>query len=331
MAMATNKKKVLLTASMSQSAWALFSERGDIEAVGFAHAITTPEFRGLLEQQAPVHAVALGVTPFSEPELAAAKDMQVVARIGVGYDAVDVPALTARKVPLMVAGTANSPSVAEQALFMMMALARRAVELDAMVKDGRWAKRLTALPLDLYEKTVLIVGFGRIGTRSAKRCQAMEMNVLVYDPYVPAATIAAAGCQPVADLDAALPRADFVSIHCPKTPETVGMFNATRLARMKPTAYLVNTARGGIVDEPALHAALTSGKLAGAGLDVFAQEPTPTDNPLLGLPNVISAPHMAGVTREALERMSLQTARNILSIFDRAPIRDNVINKEVLD
>ena len=105
------------------------------------------------------------------------------------------------------------------------------------------------LPYDLFGKTVLIVGFGRIGTRTAKRCLAMEMNVLVYDPYKPAADIKAAGCEPVADLDAALPRADFVSIHCPKNPETVGMFNAARLKRMKPTAYLINTARGGIVDE----------------------------------------------------------------------------------
>jgi D-3-phosphoglycerate dehydrogenase len=329
--MATNKKKVLLTESMSQLGWALFRERGDIEAVGFPNAITSADFQALLAKQAPVNAVALGVTRFSEPELAAAKEMQVVARIGVGYDAVDVPALTARKIPLMVAGTANSPSVAEQAMFMMMALAKRGAELNALVQEGRWGKRLTAVPFDLYEKTVLIVGFGRIGTRSAKRCQAMEMNVLVYDSYVDAAAVKAAGCEPVADLDAALPRADFVTIHCPKTPETVGMFNAARLARMKSTAYLVNTARGGIIDEPALHAALTTGKLAGAGLDVFAEEPTPVDNPLLKLPTVISAPHMAGVTRESLDRMGLQTARNILSALDGKPIRENVINKEVLD
>ena len=153
------------------------------------------------------------------------------------------------------------------------------------------------LPYDLFGKTVLIVGFGRIGTRTAKRCLAMEMNVLVFDPYKPAADIKAAGCEPVADLDAALPRADFVSIHCPKTPETVGMFNAARLKRMKPTAYLINTARGGIVDEPALHDALVSGKLAGAGLDVFEQEPPPAGHALFALPNVIMAPHVAGVTR----------------------------------
>ncbi len=150
------------------------------------------------------------------------------------------------------------------------------------------------LPFDLFGKTVLIVGFGRIGTRTAKRCLAMEMNVLVYDPYKSAAEIKAAGCEPVADLDAALPHADFVSIHCPKTPETVGMFNAARLKRMKPTAYLINTARGGIIDEPALYDALVSGKLAGAGLDVFEQEPPPVGHSLFELPNVIMAPHVAG-------------------------------------
>ncbi|MDU6727524.1 MAG: NAD(P)-dependent oxidoreductase [Bradyrhizobium sp.] len=180
-------------------------------------------------------------------------------------------------------------------------------------------------------KTVLIIGFGRIGTRTAKRCQAMEMQVLVYDPYKPAADITAAGCEPVADLDAALPRADFVSIHCPKTPETIGLFNAARLRLMKPTAYLINTARGGLIDEAALYDALSSGRLAGAGLDVFEQEPPPVGHALHALPNVIMAPHVAGVTREAVDRMSEQTARNILSVLDGDPIRQNVINQDVLD
>jgi D-3-phosphoglycerate dehydrogenase len=284
----------------------------------------------MLKAQAPVHGVALGATRFGEPELEASQDIKVVTRIGVGYDAVDVPALSRRKVPLMVAGTANSPSVAEQALFMMLTLAKRAVEMHSIVKDGTWGHRLGKLPYDLFGKTVLIIGFGRIGTRTAKRSLAMEMNVLVYDPYKPATEIKAAGCEAVADLDAALPRADFVSIHCPKTPETVGMFDAARLKQMKPAAYLINTARGGIIDETALHAALVSGKLAGAGLDVFEQEPPPKGHSLFELPNVIMAPHVAGVTREAVDRMSEQTARNILSALDGAPIRQNVINQDVL-
>src|SRR3954454_6001167 len=255
---ASNKNKILVTESFSAKGRALLAARDDVEMIEFPNMITAADFSALLTSHAPVHGVALGATRFGEPELLAAGNMKVVTRIGVGFDAVDVPALSRHKVPLMVAGTANSPSVAEQALFMMLTLAKRATEMHSCVKDNKWAARLGMLPYDLFGKTVLIVGFGRIGTRTAKRCLAMEMNVLVYDPYKPAADIKAAGCEPVVDLDAALPRADFVSIHCPKTPETVGMFNAARLRLMKPAAYLINTARGGLVDEKALYDALVS-------------------------------------------------------------------------
>jgi D-3-phosphoglycerate dehydrogenase len=329
-AMASNKKKILITQTMAAGGRALLKERDDIELIEFPNLISATDFEALLKAHAPVQGVALGATRFGEAELEAAKDMKVVTRIGVGYDAVDVPALSRRNIPLMVVGIANSPSVAEQALFMMLTLAKRANELHALVRDGQWSTRLCKLPYDLYGKTVLIVGFGRIGTRTAKRCLAMEMNVLVYDPYRQADEIRSAGYEAVTDLDAALPRADFVSVHCPKTAETVGMFNAARLKRMKPRAYLINTARGGIVDEAALYDALTSGRLAGAGLDVFAQEPPAVPNPLFELPNVIIAPHVAGVTWEAVDRMSEQTARNILSVLDGEPIRQNVINQEVL-
>jgi D-3-phosphoglycerate dehydrogenase / 2-oxoglutarate reductase len=328
--MASNKKKIFITQTMATGGRALLKERDDIELIEFPNLISATDFEALLKAHAPVHGVALGATRFGEAELEAAKDIKVVTRIGVGYDAVDVPALSCRNIPLMVVGIANSPSVAEQALFMMLTLAKRANELHALVRDGQWSTRLGKLPYDLYGKTVLIIGFGRIGTRTAKRCQAMEMNVLVYDPYRQADEIRSAGYEAVTDLDAALPSADFVSIHCPKTAETVGMFNAARLKRMKPSAYLINTARGGIIDEAALHDALTSGKLAGAGLDVFAQEPPAVPNPLFELPNVIIAPHVAGVTWEAVDRMSEQTARNILSVLDGEPIRQNVINQDVL-
>jgi D-3-phosphoglycerate dehydrogenase / 2-oxoglutarate reductase len=328
--MATNKKKILVTESMSQQGRALLNARDDIELVEFPNMISQADFNAKLKEHAPVHGVALGGTRFGEPELESSRDMLVVTRIGVGFDAVDVPALSRRKVPLMVAGTANSPSVAECAVFMMLTLAKRATEMHSLVRDNKWPDRLGMLPFDLFGKTILIIGFGRIGSRTAKRCLAMEMNVLIYDPYKPAADIKAAGCEPVTDLDAALPRADFVSIHCPKNPETIGMFNADRLKRMKPKAYLVNTARGGIVVETALYDALVSGRLAGAGLDVFEQEPPPAGQALLALPNVIMAPHVAGVTVEAVDRMSEQTARNILSVLDGDPLRQNVINQDVL-
>ena len=230
----------------------------------------------------------------------------------------------------MVAGTANSISVAEQAFHLMIALAKKNAALDRLVRTGQWGDRHGGLPIELSGKTVLIVGFGRIGTRSARRCLGFEMTVLIYDPYIDPEKVTAAGCEPVSDLDAALPRADFVSIHCPKNAETIGLFNAARLSRMKKGAFIVNTARGGIIDEPALYAALKSGQLAGAGLDVFEEEPTSANNDLLTLDTVIASPHMAGVTVEAVAAMAIVTAQNILSVLDGDPNRDNVINKEVL-
>src|SRR6201991_464398 len=194
--MATNKKKIFVTQTLSPGARALLTERDDIELVEFPNLISAKDFEAMLKQHAPVHGVALGATRFGETELEAARDMKVVTRIGVGYDAVDVPALSRRKIPLMVVGIANSPSVAEQALFMMLMLAKRANELHALVRDGQWSTRLGKLPFDLYGKTILIIGFGRIGTRTAKRCLAMEMNVQVYDPYKPAAEIKSAGYEP---------------------------------------------------------------------------------------------------------------------------------------
>ncbi|MDH3582000.1 MAG: hydroxyacid dehydrogenase [Hyphomicrobiales bacterium] len=329
--MATNLKRILATESLSPAGRSVIDARDDIEMVHFPHHLTGEDFQKRMREVAPVHAVILGASRFGGAELDAAGEMMVVARVGVGYDAIDIPTMTQHKIPVMIAGVANSPSVAEQAMFMMLNLAKRATELDALVRERRWNDRFTTVPFDLFEKNVLVVGFGRIGSRTAKRCNAMEMNVLVYDPYKSDEEIGSAGCTAVRDLDAALERADFVTIHCPKTPETVNMFNAERLGRMKETAYLVNTARGGIINETDLFSALTENKLAGAGLDVLELEPPSEDNPLLALDNVILAPHMAGVTREAMGRMGEAAAKNILSVFDGVPMRENMVNPEVLD
>jgi D-3-phosphoglycerate dehydrogenase len=323
-----NRKKIMVPATMSKSGWALIEARDDVEGVTFTPNLPKAEFHKVLEEAS---GICLGVQPFSDPELDAAPLLQVVSRIGVGYDAVDVPALTKRNIPLMIGGTSNSVSVAEAGVFLTMSLARKGASMDALVKEGRWHDRYKEMPVDLYGKHVLIIGFGKIGTRSAKRFAAMETHVMVYDPYMYSETIRGMGYEPVADLDSAVARADFITIHCPKTPETVGLFNAARLARMKRTAFLVNTARGGIVDEAALYDALKANRIAGAALDVFVEEPTPQDNPLLTLNNFIAAPHVAGVTREAVDRMAVVAVENILSVIDGKPNRDNVINREVLD
>jgi D-3-phosphoglycerate dehydrogenase len=312
---------------MARPGWELARTRADVESVEFVPGISTPEFQRLLRD---ADGVALTSTPLRAADVELAPRLRAVGRIGVGYDAVDVEALNRRGIPLMTCGTDNSPTVAEHALYMMLWLAKRGPLLDAVPRQGRWPERYAELPTELLDKTVLIVGFGRIGTRIARRCLAMEMNVEVYDPYMSAEAVRTAGCVPVPDLDAALPHADFVTIHCPKTRETAGMFNAARLARMKPAARLINTARGGLVDEAALYTALAAGKLAGAGIDVFSPEPPLTDNPLFTLRNVIVSPHMAGNSHESLDRAAVTVVKNLLSVLDGRPNREFVVNPEAL-
>jgi D-3-phosphoglycerate dehydrogenase / 2-oxoglutarate reductase len=326
--MPTSRKKLLLPTTMAQPGWDLAKSRADVDAVAFKPALAGEEFRRLLRD---ADGVALSSTPLRAADIDAAPQLRAVGRIGVGYDAVDVEALTRRGIPLMTCHTDNSPTVSEYAIYMMLHLAKGGAHMDSIPRQGRWPERYEVLPTELLGKTLLIIGFGRIGTRVAKRALAMDMTVEVYDPYVPAASVRAAGCTPVPDLDAALPRADFVTIHCPKTRETAGMFDAARIGRMKSTARLINTARGGLVDEAALYSALAAGKIAGAGIDVFSPEPPLTDNPLFTLKNVIVSPHMAGNARESLERKSLTVVRNILTVLDgKVPGSEYVVNPEAL-
>jgi D-3-phosphoglycerate dehydrogenase len=326
--MTVNRKRLMLPKTMAKAGWDIANARDDVEAISYMPSMPTPEFHAMLND---IDGISLALTPFGAPELAVAPRMRVVARIGVGFDTVDVPVLTAKKIPLMTVGTANSPSVAEQAFSMLFHLAKNNAQHDAYVRGGTWREQMTVFPLDFFGKTVLVVGFGRIGTRFAKRALAFEMRVLIYDPYVPAATIRAAGCEPVADLDAAVAEADFITVHCPKNAETIDMFDAKRLARMKPAAYIVNTARGGIINEQALADILKAGKIAGAGVDAFEKEPAPVDHPLLKLPNVELAPHMAGVTKESMDRMAVSAVNNILSVLDGSPIKENAVNPEVFN
>src|SRR6202046_2468750 len=186
--MASNRKKVLLPHTMGKAGVDVMRRRDDVEVVVYPAGIKQAELLPILSDAA---GIALSGTPYKQTEMDASPAMQVVARIGVGYDAVEVPALTARRVPLMVAGSANSTSVAEHAFHLMMALAKRSTALDALVRKGTWADRHGGLPMELSGKTALIVGFGRIGTRSARRCLGFDMNVLGSDPYVPAEKITA--------------------------------------------------------------------------------------------------------------------------------------------
>ena len=240
--------------------------------------------------------------------LAAAPRLKVVARAGVGLDNVDVRAATQAGVMVVNAPTSNIVSAAELAVALMLAAARHVSPAHAALRTGEW-KRSKYTGIELYEKTVGIVGLGRIGVLVAQRLSAFGMHVIAYDPYVQAGRAAQMGVRLV-DLDVLLAESDFMSVHLPKTSETVGLIGAEQLARAKPSLVLVNAARGGIVDEIALHDALKTGRIAAAGLDVFAEEPC-TDSPLFELENVVATPHLGASTDEAQEKAGIAVARSV--------------------
>jgi D-3-phosphoglycerate dehydrogenase / 2-oxoglutarate reductase len=240
--------------------------------------------------------------------LAVATRLKVVARAGVGLDNVDVRAATQAGVMVVNAPTSNIVSAAELAVALMLAAARHVSPAHAALKAGEW-KRSRYTGVELYEKTVGIVGLGRIGVLVAQRLSAFGMKVVAYDPYVQAGRAAQMGVRLV-DLDTLLGEADFMSVHLPKTPETVGLIGAEQLHKVKPSLVLVNAARGGIVDEDALYAALKEGRIAAAGLDVFAQEPC-TDSPLFELENVVATPHLGASTDEAQEKAGIAVAKSV--------------------
>ena len=268
-------------------------------------------------------------TPVDEALLAKAERLRVVCRHGVGYDLVDVPALTRRGIALMITPEANAASVAEHALMLMLTLARNVVPVSAAVRRGEWRVRGQSGTFELGGRKVLVVGFGRIGTRVARLCSAFGMQVMVHDPYLPAGTIRGAGYE-VVERDVGLAQADIVTLHIPANESTRDLVNAAFLARMKPGAVLLNTARGTLVDEAALEAALRSGHLGAAGLDVLRVEPMVQGLSMLELDNLVVTPHVAASTAEGLRRMAWDSAGNVLDFLAGRVDRDAVVNGEVL-
>lgn len=320
------KKRIMVQMPISAGIQSVLAGRDDVEAVRY----TELSEDNIMQHVGEYDAAIMGVAPFTERIAAMADKMQIVSRHGVGYDAIDIPALTKRGIPLTVVGIANSVTVAEHALFFMLALAKRAVQYDREVRKGNWNIRFDAPAYDLAGKKVMILGYGRIGRRLVPMVKAMGMDVHVHDPYVIQDALVTASVTPVEDWRATLPEMDFLSVNCPKNEETNGMVGAAELASMKPTAYVVNTARGNIVDEKALYTALKNNVIAGAGIDPFVVEPATPDEPLFQLDNILVSPHSAGVTEESMFRMGAVAAQNVLDCFDGKLNPDNVINKEVL-
>lgn len=241
-------------------------------------------------------------------------NLKVVSRHGVGCDNLPTAELAARGVPVAIVGAVNAVSVAEHVLTMMMALSKKITAGDAAVRSGDWNYRNVVRISELRGKTLLLLGFGRIGRAVAGLASAFGMTIRVHDPFVPDQEVAAAGYDAVSDWRGDLGRADFVSLHFPASPHTMGMIGADELAAMKPTAILINAARGGLVDEDALAAAL-QGHLApgGAGLDCLLSEPPDTGHALFSLPNVLFSPHSAALSAESTRAMGVVAAQNLLA------------------
>jgi D-3-phosphoglycerate dehydrogenase len=253
--------------------------------------------------------------------LAAAKQLKVIARAGVGLDNVDIKAATTAGVMVVNAPTSNIISAAELTIGHILSLARHIPAAHASLSAGEW-KRAAFTGVELFEKTVGIIGLGRIGALIAARLQAFGVEIVAYDPYVTPARAQQLGVHLVT-LDELLERSDFISIHMPKTPETTGMISTEQLARMKSTAFVINVARGGLIDEGALYDALKAGVIAGAGLDVFVSEP-PTDTKLLSLPNVVVTPHLGASTDEAQEKAGVSVARSVRLALEGELVPDAV-------
>jgi D-3-phosphoglycerate dehydrogenase len=243
------------------------------------------------------------------PLLELAERLEVIGRAGVGVDNIDMRAATRRGVAVINAPGGNTSSTAELAFALLLAAARRVAEADRSVREGRW-ERKTLRGRQLRGNTLGVIGAGRIGTEVARRAHAFGMRILAYDPYLSAERAADARLERV-ELDELLERADFVTVHVPLTEQTRGMIGVEEIARMKPTAILINAARGGIVDESALAVALEQRKLGGAALDVCETEPLPGEHPLRGAPNLVMTPHLGAATMEAQREVALEIARRV--------------------
>lgn len=323
--------KLVFCRALHADAMDLLKDRTDLDV-----RVLTTAFRGppmqkeLAAEIVDADGVVVGLEKLDAGLLGTARNLRVISRFGVGYDAIDVPACTKQRVVLAVVNGANDLSVAEHTMMLMLAVARRTIEMDASVRRGTWMMLEGRRMRELAGRRVLIVGYGRIGTRVAKLCQAFGMHTMVHDPAFTTPRLAADGHEPVPHLMEAVPLADVITLHCPLSDATHRMVDAAFLSKMKADAWLINTARGGLVDEDALVEALRERRIEAAGIEVMVQEPPVPNHPLFGLDNVVLSPHNAAAPLECYRKMSLRAVRNLLDSIDGVIDPGYTVNPEVL-
>lgn len=285
---------------------------------------STPE-EMLIAALQEADAIIASSDPYTRRVLEGLPRLKFLVRWGIGVDTVDLEAATELGILIANVPGVTAPAVADLTWAMILALARHLVFQHQRVQQGGWERRVG---IQVEGKTLGLIGFGQIGRAVARRARGFQMTVLVYDPYVPAEEVWAGGGEPVG-LEELLQRSDFVSLHAPSTPETHHLLGEAELRRMKPTAYLINTARGSLVEEGALLRALEEGWIAGAGLDVYATEPLPPQHPLRRLPNVVLTPHSGFSTRETIQGLNIATAEAVLAAW-RGEMPPSPVNPEVV-
>jgi glyoxylate reductase len=322
------KPKVYVTREIPERGLEIIRQHFDAE---IWHEYAPPPKKVVIEKARDVDALATLLSDKIDAEVFdAAPKLKIVAQLAVGFDNIDIPEATKRGIYVTNTPEVLTDTTADFAWTLLMALARRVVEADKYVRTGQWKVGWHPAMLqgrDVYGATIGVVGAGRIGYAVAKRATGFDMKILFYD-VIPRPEIEKLGAKKV-DLDTLLKESDFVSIHVPLMKETHHLINAEKLKLMKKTAYLINNSRGPVVDEKALYQALKEGRIAGAGLDVFEQEPTPMDNPLLKLDNVVVAPHISSASYETRSEMAKMVADNLVAFFEgRKP--PNLVNPDVM-
>ena len=322
--MSSNKYKVLVVQGLHEQGLQMLKNRTDIEF----NVLMSDDENEILEAAKDVSGITVRTAKISSRIIEAANKLQVVSRHGVGYDSIDLVSLNNKKIPLTIAAHSNMISVSEQAMFFLLALSKNVFYYDDFTRKGDWTNRWDVKAWDLAQKNILVIGFGRIGSNFVKRALAFDMNVYVYDPYVEKEKVKISGAIPVDNISENLPKMDAVTLHCPKNDETTDLFTKQEFNLMKKSSFIINCARGGILNEEDLYEALKNENISGAGLDVFDVEPTPSSNPLFKLNNVILSPHIAGVTVESTVRMATETVQNVLDVLDDKINQSVVVNNK---
>lgn len=303
----------------------LASATAEDETLSYEH-IENEDPHGFVHALPRADALVLRTQPLTKELIDSAKTLQIVSRHGVGYDAVDVAALNARRIPLAIVGDVNSRSVAEHTMTLLLAASRRLLKQDAACRGSlNWGYRNALEGRDVHNKCLLIVGYGRIGRHLARMATGFEIEVIIYDSFL-AADADLNGVTRCNTLQEALARADFVSLHLPRTDTPV--LGVNEIAQLKPDAVVLNAARGGLIDDVALANALKEGKLLGAGLDVFTKEPLTPDHLYNEIDTAILTPHSAGMSRESAERMAISCLQNVLDHFSNTLNPALVVNAQ---